>query len=115
MPQRKMKVTMMDADTIFSEEGEVYSSSPVQDAKPKRLRRRKPGDLAQLRAVLWGVLLDVETICTDEGTDKPSKLKAAHTLATLAGAYLKVTETHDLVKRIEALEGTVSHESKLTN
>jgi hypothetical protein len=105
----------MDADTVLLEEGELSSSSSVQDAKPKRLRRRKPGDLAQLRAVLWGVLLDVETICTDEDTDKPSKLKAAHTLATLAGAYLKVTETHDLEKRIEALEGTVNHESQLPN
>jgi hypothetical protein len=105
----------MDADTLFLEEGELSPSSSVQDAKPKRLRRRKPGDLAQLRAVLWGVLLEVETICADEATNRADKLKAAHALATLAGAYLRVTETHDLEKRIEDLEGTVSHESKLTN
>jgi hypothetical protein len=86
------------------EEGEGLSPAPVQDEKPKRLRRRKPGDLGQLRAVLWGVLLDVETVCADTEEDKALKLKAAHTLATLAGAYLKVSETHDLEKRIEALE-----------
>lgn len=91
-------------EKLLFDEGEGLSPSADQDGKPKRLRRRKPGDLAQLRAVLWGVLLDVEGICADSKEDNAMKIKAAHSLATLAGAYLKVSETHDLEKRIEALE-----------
>ncbi len=96
------------------EVGEGLSPSPTSDGKPKRLRRRKPGDLAQLRAVLWGVLLDVESICADDKEDNAMKIKAAHSLATLAGVYLKVTETHDLEKRIEGLEAA-NHATKVTN
>jgi hypothetical protein len=106
----------MDSPNFFTDvdEGEGPSPSPSSDGKPKRIRRRKPGDLAQLRAVLWGVLLDVESICADEAGDNAMKIKAAHSLATLAGAYLKVTETHDLEKRLEALEA-VNHATKVTN
>lgn len=74
------------------------------DEKQKRKRRRKPGDLGQLRAVLWEVLLEVEALVQDDAQDDDRKLRAVHALATLAGAYLKTTEQHDLEKRIEALE-----------
>ncbi|MDX2007673.1 MAG: hypothetical protein SFU83_20730 [Meiothermus sp.] len=76
----------------------------VTDEKTKRLRRRKPGDLGQLRAALWGVLLEVEKIATDPVQDTDRKLKAASALATLAGSYSRATEAHDLEKRLEALE-----------
>jgi hypothetical protein len=94
-------------ETESLEEREGLQPSPDSVRKNKKLRRRKPGDLGQLRAALWGVLLDVEDICTDETTSKEQKLKAAHTLATLAGTYLKVSETHDLERRVDALESEV--------
>lgn len=73
----------------------------------RRLRRRKPGDMRQLRAVLWGVLLEVEGIATDEHADAADKLKAAHALASLSGSYTKVHETVDLEERLAALREEV--------
>lgn len=70
----------------------------------KRLRRRKPGDLGQLRAVLWEVLLEVEAIVKDPVTDQDRKLRGASALATLAGSYLKTLELHEVLPRVEALE-----------
>ncbi|MDI6424256.1 hypothetical protein FCL43_022605 [Enterobacter hormaechei] len=78
--------------------------------KPKRLRRRKPGDLGQLRAVLWGVLLEVEGIAQAPTADPDRKLKAASVLATLAGSYAKATEAHDLEQRLQALEVALQRE-----
>ncbi|WP_036258703.1 hypothetical protein [Meiothermus cerbereus] len=73
-------------------------------SKPKRLRRRKPGDLGQLRAVLWGMLLEAEHIAQDRTLDENIRLKAISALATAAGAYLKATEQGDLENRLKALE-----------
>lgn len=69
-----------------------------------RRRRRKPGDLRQLRAVLWEVLLEVEAIATGTEADTAEKIRAAHGLASLAGSYTKVIEAVDLDERITALE-----------
>ena len=74
------------------------------NTKLKRLRRRKPGDLGQLRSVLWQVLLEVEAIAIDEEAGRGEKLRAAHALSSLAGSYAKIVETHDLEKRITSLE-----------
>lgn len=76
----------------------------VPNDKPKRLRRRKPGDLGQLRAVLWEVLLEVEAVAKDPEAEQDKKLKAGSVLATLAGSYVKTVEAHDLEARLEALE-----------
>lgn len=70
----------------------------------KRIRRRRPGDLGQLRAVLWEVLIEIEAIVKDPLTDPDRKLKGASALATLGGAYLKALEAHELIPRLEALE-----------
>ncbi len=76
------------------------------DAKTKRLRRRKPGDLGQLRRVLWEVLLEAESLAR---TGSPEvRLKAMHALGTLSGSYLKALEAHELERRVQALEGRVS-------
>lgn len=69
-----------------------------------RRRRRKPGDLRQLRAVLWEVLLEVEAIATGDEADTAEKIRAAHGLASLAGSYAKIVEAVDLDARITALE-----------
>lgn len=70
--------------------------------KPMRLRRRKPGDLGQLRRVLWGCLLELERDILDGDTNQ--RIRAAHALGTLSGSYLKATQASDLEARIEALE-----------
>ncbi|RIH84009.1 hypothetical protein Mterra_02116 [Calidithermus terrae] len=75
--------------------------------KPKRLRRRKPGDLGQLRAVLWSVLVEAESIAQNRLLDEHTRLKAVSALATAAGAYLKATEQGDLEARLSSLEAAL--------
>ena len=77
----------------------------VQHDKRKRKRRPKPGDTAALRRLLWGVLREAETVA--ESADPDVKLKAASTVATLGGTYLKVLEQHDVVTELEALRKEV--------
>lgn len=77
----------------------------ITNGKTTTLRRRKAGNLAQLRAVLWTVLMEVETIALDPYAERAEKLKAASALATLAGSYTRAIETGDLEKRLQALEG----------
>jgi hypothetical protein len=79
------------------------SSKPTTTKQP-RLRRAKAGDIAQLRAVLWGVLLQAEQIALDPNQHPDLRLKAVGSLATISGVYLKATQQGDLEKRIEALE-----------
>ncbi|BCP98134.1 hypothetical protein TthHB5008_12350 [Thermus thermophilus] len=73
----------------------------------KRIRRRKPGDLGQLRRVLWEVLLEAEALVRSPAQPPAEKVKAMHALATLAGAYMKALELHDLSKKVEELENQV--------
>jgi len=82
-----------------------------------RKRRRKPGDLAALRRVLWSVIVEVEALMKtplgdDDGEAAPRAhqaliLKGAHALAQLSGAYTRVVEGGDLEQRIAALEAVV--------
>jgi hypothetical protein len=69
-----------------------------------RKRRGKPGDLVQLRAVLWRTILEVEALLDARPPATEVVLKSAHALAQLAGAYTKLTETTELEARIAALE-----------
>ncbi len=71
--------------------------------KPTYLRRRKPGDIHQLRRVLWGVLIEIESeVLWASSTD--TKLRAANSLAQLSGSYLKALELTDISARLDALE-----------
>ena len=82
-----------------------------------RKRRRKPGDLAALRRVLWQTITEIELLlesplADDFGDEDPRAhgalvLKAAHALAQLSGAYTRVLEGGDLEQRIAALETAV--------
>jgi hypothetical protein len=69
-----------------------------------RKRRHKPGNLDDLRRVLWQVILEVESLLETRPPSSELVLKSAHALAQLAGAYRAVTETADLEARIVALE-----------
>lgn len=74
----------------------------IADAKTPRKRRRKPGDLAALKRVLWRAITEAEALL--ERGDAATKLKTVYALATAAGSYVRVIEAHDLERRIEALE-----------
>ncbi|GIW28192.1 MAG: hypothetical protein KatS3mg070_1555 [Meiothermus sp.] len=76
-------------------------------AQVTRLRRRKPGDLKQLKAVLWNVLIEAESIALDRTLEAATRLKAIHGLSTAAGTYLKTLELADLEARLEQLEERV--------
>jgi hypothetical protein len=69
-----------------------------------RKRRYKPGNLDDLRRVLWRTILEVETLLDTRPPANDLVLRSAHALAQLAGAYRAVTETADLEARIVALE-----------
>jgi hypothetical protein len=73
-----------------------------------RKRRSKPGDLAQLRAVLWQTILEVEGLLDTRPPSNDLVLRSAHALAQLAGTYTRLVETADLEKRLAALEAAMS-------
>jgi hypothetical protein len=71
--------------------------------KPTVLRRRKSGDIHQLRRVLWGVLIEIEgEVLSAETVD--AKVRCANSLAQLSGSYLKCIEVADIAARLERLE-----------
>jgi hypothetical protein len=72
-----------------------------------RKRRHKPGDLTQLRRVLWEVILEVEALLDEPQRSTEVVLKSAHALAQLAGAYTKLVETADLEQRLAKLEASL--------
>jgi hypothetical protein len=69
-----------------------------------RKRRTKPGNLDDLRRVLWRTIMEVEALLDTRPPSSELVLKSAHALAQLAGAYRAITETADLEARIVALE-----------
>jgi hypothetical protein len=69
-----------------------------------RKRRHKPGNLDDLRRVLWQVILEVEALLDTRPPSHELVLKSAHALSQLAASYRAVTETADLEQRIQALE-----------
>jgi len=77
-----------------------------------RKRRHKPGDLAQLRRVLWEVILEVEALLDEPQRSTEVVLKSAHALAQLAGAYTRLVETADLETRLAMLEATLAAEKR---
>jgi hypothetical protein len=73
-----------------------------------RRRYAKPGDVLQLRTVLWQTILDTKAL-TDGPEPAPEMvLKVAHALAQLAGPYRQLLETSDLETRLTALEARFS-------
>lgn len=69
-----------------------------------RKRRHKPGDLTQLRRVLWDTILKVEALEDEPDCPADRLLRCAHALSQLSATYTRLIETADLAKRIEAIE-----------
>ncbi len=77
----------------------------MRDAKTSRKRRPKPGDIAALRRLLWACLREAEAVT--EADDPELKLKAASTVATLGGIYLRALDQHDLAREVSQLRDEV--------
>jgi hypothetical protein len=69
-----------------------------------RKRHPKPGDLTQLRSVLWATIVEIETLLDVRPASPELILRAAHALAQLGGVYTRLTESAELEQRIKALE-----------
>lgn len=84
----------------------------VQDVKPARRRRPKPGDTASLRRVLWSAIRDVEALIYDPPANVTidQRLRAIHALAAISGQYLRAIEQHEIVQRIEAVEASLAEQ-----
>jgi hypothetical protein len=61
-----------------------------------RKRYGKPGDLTQLRTVLWQAILDTKALTDVRPPSNELVLKSSHALAQLAGVYTKLVETAEL-------------------
>jgi hypothetical protein len=77
-----------------------------------RKRRHKPGNLDDLRRVLWQVILEVEALLDTRPPSNELVLKSAHALSQLAASYRAVTESADLEARIEQLEMAAQEEPR---
>jgi hypothetical protein len=73
-----------------------------------RRRYAKPGDVLQLRTVLWQTILDTKALTDGPDPAPEMVLKVAHALAQLAGPYRQLLETSDLEARLTALEARFS-------
>ena len=67
----------------------------------RRKRRPKAGDIGGLRRLLWACLTEAERVM--EADDPDVKLRAASTVATLGGVYLRALDQHDLTKQVAEL------------
>jgi hypothetical protein len=77
-----------------------------------RKRRHKPGNLDDLRRVLWQVILEVEALLDTRPPSNELVLKSAHALSQLAASYRAVTESAALEARIEQLEMAAQEEPR---
>ncbi len=74
----------------------------------KRMRRKKPGTVADLSSTLWRAISHLEWHLDDtakaEQPDTSELCKLSHALSQAAGVYLKALEVGELEQRLEALE-----------
>lgn len=73
----------------------------------KRRRRRKPGDIGKVRAVMWqGIeLLERHVLRHDPERDDADELcKLMYALSQVTGTYAKLIEVGDIEERLAALE-----------
>lgn len=75
----------------------------MRDAKTKRKRRPKPGDVQALRRVLWAAIRRVEEVIDTSGTTT-TVLRAVSALSTAAGVYLKAAEVGELEERLTQID-----------
>ncbi len=73
-----------------------------------RLRRRKAGDVQQLKALVWHTLTTLEVELRSESdapeTDRAQLCRLAHAISQASQVYLRCLETSELEKRLQVLE-----------
>ena len=70
-------------------------------------RKKKPLTLKQLKGSMSTALLELERIYMNPGEHKADVIiRAVNSLSSLSNSYTRLTETHELEERIEALEET---------
>jgi uncharacterized small protein (DUF1192 family) len=83
-------------------------------ARQARKRRKTPGTVKQLTAVLWEAITKLEdymhaTTDADEKRRNTAELtRLTHALSQAAGQYLKALEVGEFEKRLEALEQEIN-------
>jgi hypothetical protein len=69
-------------------------------------RRKKPGDLKQLQAILWEGMEALEKFCKAavDAKDSQELRSIMHCLTQSAGVYTRLVEVGQLEERVAALE-----------
>ena len=70
----------------------------------RRKNIRKPYTLDKLRLSLSTAVRELETVYLNRDNDVDQRVRAINSLASLANSYSRITETHVLEQRIQALE-----------
>jgi hypothetical protein len=79
-------------------------SAPTKAHRPRK-RRTKPGKLPDLVRVVWQALIEAESVLQRTNGDNPElALKAVHAISQAAGMYVRLLETSDFERRLQALE-----------
>ena len=82
----------------------VARPKTAYNGRSGRRRRGKAGDLEALRRELWHAVRLVSDALDADDLDVGDLVRGANALAALANSYRGVTESADLVPRLEALE-----------
>lgn len=77
------------------------------NTKQPRRRRRKPGDTAALRHLLWEALLGAERVLIDPSAEPELVLRAVATIATASGVYANVMKVGTIADDVESMREEV--------
>ncbi len=69
--------------------------------------RRRAGNIQALKVELWGAIRAASAVITDPEADPEVKLKAASTLATAGGVYLRILEGSETEAKVTDMERLV--------
>lgn len=78
-------------------------------ARLAKRRRKKTGDLADMRSALWRAVEIAEGAMLDaaENEDGPAALKAVHALTQASGAYARLVEVGEMEARLAEVEAAL--------
>ena len=79
----------------------------ARQAKKKRRRARKMGDLQDARRVLWQALYEAERVLLDADNDAATTLKAVHAISQASTSYCRLVEIGELEARLSELEAAM--------
>ena len=83
-------------------------AGPTHKARLGKKLRGKPGNMAEVRGILWYALKRAQGIL-DTATENDETLKACHAVGQLAGQYVKLLEIGELEAQLAALEAAMGN------